>query len=204
MFGCAIACKWNGVDGLGVVLLLGAALFFSRHAQSSDLGRYAALLRETGLPWFAICFLVLPFLVYLATFWPLFRSQGIPFSRADLFSANAFIWRFHRSVVGNKGLIVPWYKWPFVIEPTRALSYLVGNWYVMWAGLLALAYSLRRFSRHLPETLIVSLYVANMLQWSVTPQPCLFYYYYFPAAMLLGMAIPMLCTNCPFVILAFV
>jgi dolichyl-phosphate-mannose--protein O-mannosyl transferase len=41
-----------------------------------------------------------------------------------------------------------------------------------------------------PETLLVSLYAVNMLQWIVTPQPCTFYYYYFPAAMFLGMAIP--------------
>ena len=38
--------------------------------------------------------------------------------------------------------------------------------------------------------MIVLLYSANLLQWAVTPQSCMFYYYYFPAAMFLGLAIP--------------
>jgi len=65
----------------------------------------------------------------------------------------------------------------------------VGNWYVMWIGLVAWAYCLRRFARNLAETLIVLLYAANFLQWAVTPQGALYYYYYFPAALFLGMAI---------------
>jgi dolichyl-phosphate-mannose-protein mannosyltransferase len=191
MFGCSMACKWNGVDQLAVVLVLGVILFWwSKRLGDSDLARCRENLQQAGWVWLAISFLVLPAVTYLATFWPLFRSQRIPFTLATLVSANAFIWQFHRAVVGNTGLIVPWYKWPFMTQPTRALSYLVGNWFVMWAGILALLYCLRRFARSLPETLIVSLYVVNMLQWIVTPQPCVFYYYYFPAAMFVGMAIP--------------
>ena len=37
----------------------------------------------------------------------------------------------------------------------------------------------------------------NMLQWMLTPQPCVFYYYYFPAAMFLGMAIPVALSRLP-------
>ncbi len=190
LFGFAVSCKWNGVDELAVVLLSGAILFFWKRSADSEFGRCAANLREAGPAWFAASFLAFPVLSYLATFWLLFRSQRIPLSISSLLSANAFIWNFHRAVTGNPGLTTPWYKWPLMTQPTRALSYLVGNWYVMWAGLLALFFCLRRFGRSLPETLIVSLYAMNMLQWIVTPQPCVFYYYYFPAATFLGMAIP--------------
>jgi Ni/Fe-hydrogenase subunit HybB-like protein len=51
-------------------------------------------------------------------------------------------------------------------------------------------FCLRRSARSVPETVIVSLYAVNMLQWVFTPQSCTFYYYYFPAAMFVGMAIP--------------
>jgi hypothetical protein len=75
-------------------------------------------------------------------------------------------------VIGNIGLVTPWYQWPLMTQPTRALSYLVGNWFVMFAGLAALVFCFRRFARSLPETLIVSLYAVNMLQWVLTPQSC--------------------------------
>jgi dolichyl-phosphate-mannose--protein O-mannosyl transferase len=191
VFGAAIACKWNGIDELAVVFLLGVFLLLrARTPTGSEFARCSGNLREVGATFFAISFTAIPALVYLATFYPLFHSQHLAFSLHNLASANLFIWRFHRAVAGNTGLIVPWYKWPLMTAPTRGLSYLVGNWYVMWAGLLALLYSLRRFGAALPETLLVSLYAMNMLQWIVTPQPCTFYYYYFPAATFLTLAIP--------------
>jgi dolichyl-phosphate-mannose-protein mannosyltransferase len=188
-FGAAIACKWNGVDELAVVFLLGVFLLLNTPT-SSEFAECASHLREAGAPFFAISFTVIPAAVYLATFYPLFHGQHLAFSPHNLASANLFIWRFHRGVAGNTGLIVAWYKWPLMIAPTRGLSYLVGNWYVMCAGLLALLWSLRRFGAALPETLLVSIYAVNMLQWIVTPQPCTFYYYYFPAATFLTIAIP--------------
>jgi dolichyl-phosphate-mannose-protein mannosyltransferase len=190
LLGLACACKWNGIDELCVVLAIGTAIFFfSRKSKNSELLDYGSHLRQAGALWFAISFLVVPCLAYIATFWPLCRMLHVPFSGSQLASMNLFIWRFHRGVGPNPTIVDPWYRWPLRTEPMRALSYLVGNWYVMWAGLLALAYCLRRFARSLPETLIVLLYAANLLQWAVTPQGALYYYYYFPAALFLGMAI---------------
>ncbi len=191
LLGLACACKWNGTDELGVVIVIGAGLLlWPRRTENTEASQYAANLQEAGIGWFAVSFSVLPALVYLAAFWPYCRMLHLPFSGAGLLSLNAYIWRFHLAVVGNRTIIVPWYKWPLETQPTRALSYLVGNWYVMWAGLVALLFCLRRFGRNLPETMIVLLYGANLLQWAVTPQSCMFYYYYFPAAMFLGLAIP--------------
>jgi hypothetical protein len=100
-----------------------------------------------------------------------------------------FIWRFHHAVQGNAFIASAWYGWAFQISPQRALSYLVGNWPVMWGGLLALAFCFRRFGKSFPHTLLILLYAGNLLQWAVTPQRLLYYYYYFPAAMLLGLLI---------------
>jgi dolichyl-phosphate-mannose--protein O-mannosyl transferase len=41
------------------------------------------------------------------------------------------------------------------------------------------------------------LYAGNYLQWAITPQSCMFYYYYFPAAIFLGVAIPMALRQLP-------
>ena len=198
MFGCGLACKWNAIDELAVVIGLGGLLlFWPKGWKSEEFARCAANLREAGRVWFGISFLVLPVATYLATFWPLFRSEHVTFAPASVVAANAFIWKFHRGVAGNTGLIVPWYKWPLMTQPTRALSYLVGNWFVMWSGLVALLYCVRRFGRNLAETVMVLFYAMNMLQWIVTPQPCVFYYYYFPAAMFVGMAIPVALSRLP-------
>lgn len=191
LLGLACACKWNGMDELVVIIAMAAGLFFwSRRTKNPEILKYAANLRSAGIAWFAVSFSALPALVYVATFWPYCRMLHLPFSPAGFMSLNAYIWHFHLAVVGNRTIIVPWYKWPLQTQPTRALSYLVGNWYVMWAGLVALLFCLRRFGRNLPETMVVMLYGANLLQWAMTPQSCMFYYYYFPAAIFLGLAIP--------------
>jgi len=191
MLGFACACKWNGVDELSVVVLLAAILLvLARRSKNPEIARYGGNLREAGVVWSAMCLFLLPVLAYSLTFWPLCWNQGLPFTPTGLISLHKYMWHFHRTIMGNPGLLVPWFRWPFQTQPTRSLSYLVGNWYVMWVGLLALLYCLRRFARNLPETFVISLYAVNMLQWAVTPQPCQFYYYYFPSAMFLGMAIP--------------
>jgi 4-amino-4-deoxy-L-arabinose transferase-like glycosyltransferase len=191
LLGLACACKWNGVDELCVVAAIGGFLYlWSGKSKNPEIVQYGVNLREAGVGWFAAAFLLLPPLAYLATYWPYCRMLHLPFSTHVVIAMNIYIWRFHLAVVGNPPIIIPWYRWPVYTHPLRPLSYLVLNWYIMWVGLAAGIFCLRRFARSLPETLIVLLYGANLLQWAVTPQKCLYYYYYFPAAMFLGMAIP--------------
>jgi hypothetical protein len=191
LLGLACACKWNGVDELCVVAAIGTFLYlWSGKSKNQEIVLYGANLREAGVGWFAAAFLLLLPLAYFATYWPYCRMLHLPFSTHVVIAMNIYIWRFHLAVVGNPPIIIPWYKWPVITQPLRPLSYLVLNWYIIWAGLAAGLFCLRRFARSLPETLIVLLYGANLLQWAVTPQKCLYYYYYFPAAMFLGMAIP--------------
>jgi dolichyl-phosphate-mannose-protein mannosyltransferase len=191
LLGLSAACKWNAVDELCVFAVIGAgALFLSSRTKNPEVTSVAANLREAGVPWFAGTLLVLPLIAYALAFWPYCKMLHLPFTWAEFKALNVYIWRFHLAVVGNPGNTLAWYKWPFQIKPSLLFSFLVGNWYVMWGGLIALAFCIVRFGRNLPETLIVLLYFANYLQWAVTPQQCLYYYYYFPAAMFLGMAIP--------------
>lgn len=198
LLGLACASKWNGVDELCVVAAIGGFLFlWSGKTKNPEIVLYGANLREAGAGWFAAAFLLLPPVAYIATYWPYCRMLHLPFSANVVIAMNIYIWRFHLAVVGNPPIIIPWYKWPIYTQPMRSFSYLVLNWYEMLAGLAAGVYCLRRFARSLPETLIVLLYGANLLQWAVTPQKCLYYYYYFPAAMFLGMAIPVTLNRLP-------
>jgi 4-amino-4-deoxy-L-arabinose transferase-like glycosyltransferase len=198
LLGLACACKWNGVDELCVVAAIGG--FFSlwpRKTKNPEIALYGSNLREAGAGWFAAAFLLLPPLAYLATYWPYCRMQHLPFSTPVVAAMTVYIWRFHLAVVGSRTAILAWYRWPFYAHPFRPLSYLVLNWFILWGGLAAFVHCLWRFARSLPETLIALLYGANLMQWAVTPQKALYYYYYFPAAMFLGIAIPLALKRLP-------
>ena len=190
LFGFSCACKWNGLDTLAIAIITSIGLLWlSRRSSNPKIASYAEHIRQAGVPWAAFSLLLVPVVAYSITYIPLFHSLHRPFSLRELVSMNLFIWKYHREVVGNIFLVTRWYNWPLRVDPLRSLSYLVGNWYIMWVGLVALLFCARRFGRSFPETLIVLLYAVNFLQWAITPQSCLFYYYYFPSAVFLGVAI---------------
>jgi dolichyl-phosphate-mannose-protein mannosyltransferase len=197
MFGAACACKWNGVDTLGIVILVGTVLWMSNRSTNDRIKAYGKCLQDAGLTWVLFSLLVVPIVTYGLTFWPLLHSLHHPFKISTLIEMNVFIWRFHRTGQFNRGIAVPWYMWPVQASPQRALSYLVGNWFIMWGGLLAVGYCTRRLLVSLPETFVVLLFAGNLLQWAVTPQRCLYYYYYFPAAIFLGVAIAVALRHLP-------
>lgn len=188
--GFACACKWNGIDTLAIIAGGACILYcFGNKSRNPQMQRHAVALREIGLATICLALLVLPIVFYSLTYWPLCLSLRRPFNLHELISMNLFIWHFHRTVQGNPFIACAWYTWMFQVAPQRALSYLVGNWAVMWSGLLAIVICALRFGRSFPHTVLVSLYMANVLQWAVTPQRLLYYYYYFPAAMLLGVLV---------------
>jgi dolichyl-phosphate-mannose-protein mannosyltransferase len=200
MFGFACACKWNGVDTLGIAFVVGAYLLFGggrRKNETRETARYRERLRRVGAVWFVLCLTAIPLVAYSLTYWPLCRSLHRPFLPKELLAMNIYIWHFHRLVQGNPAIMSAWYSWPVQMAPQRALLYLVGNWFIMFAGLAALAFCAGRVLTSLPEALVVLLYVGNLLQWAVTPQRCQYYYYYFPAAMFLTLAIPVALRRLP-------
>jgi hypothetical protein len=70
---------------------------------NGELTQCAAPLREAALGWFGGSLVVIPALMYLATFWRLLRRPGIAFTPAAMISAKAFIWHFHREGSGTPG-----------------------------------------------------------------------------------------------------
>lgn len=194
LFGLAAACKWNAVVSLAVVFAISLALLAlpdSRLSEDRGLARYARSLRAAGAATLLLSLLVVPIVSYLLAYAPLFRVSHMPFTAREIIRTHVMMWKFLRGVEGNPAIHSPWYEWPFHTSPQRALSYLLGNFVVMWVGLVALAVCLRRWWRsvELPELLVVLLYAANWLPWAVAPRKVTYYYYYFPAAMFLGVAV---------------
>jgi predicted membrane-bound dolichyl-phosphate-mannose-protein mannosyltransferase len=181
MFGLGTACKWNAVVTLAAVTLAAAVLYL----------RNTHHMREAGATTLGIAFLVVPVAAYTLAYWPLCIRFHRPFSVVELAAMNAFIWRYHVMCPGNPALDMHWYLWFFRATPERGLSYLMGNFVVVWGGLLTLLLCAWRFVRTfaLPEGLVTLFYSVNLVQWVLIPQKRLVYYYYFPPAMFLGIAI---------------
>jgi len=203
MWGLAGACKWSAVDTLVVAVAVSAALFWmaNRSALNWDecIPRYGRNLQQIGILPIILCLIVAPVIAYGLAFWPLCRSLHRPFGIRELLAMNLFMWRFQTTVQANRAIISAWYTWPFQTAPQRALSYLLGNFVVMWGGLLALAFCAWRFFKSLAsrEGLVLLLYAANLLQWAFTPHKGMYYYYYTSAAMFLGVAIALVLNQLP-------
>ncbi len=189
MFGLGTACKWNAVVTLAAVALAAAVLYL----------RDTHHMREAGVTTLAIAFAVVPAAAYALAYLPLCLRFHRPFSLIELSEMNAFIWRYHVACPGNPALDVHWYYWFFRATPERGLSYLMGNFVVAWLGFVALAVCAWRFLRTfaLPEGLVTLFYAVNLLQWVLIPQKRLVYYYYFPPAMFLGVALTIVLWRMP-------
>jgi dolichyl-phosphate-mannose--protein O-mannosyl transferase len=194
LFGLGAACKWNAVDTWASVLVIAFALRGCGKYIARDnlrLRRSGENLRAIGLPMLVVSLIVAPPVAYALTFVPLFRAEHIPFSVPVLVRLHALMFHLTTIAPGSRTLYAAWYSWPFRWSPMRGLSYLLGNPVVMWVGMLALVACARRLWKRLalPEAMVLCLYLANLLQWAVTPIKTPTYYYYFPAAMFLGPAI---------------
>jgi dolichyl-phosphate-mannose-protein mannosyltransferase len=183
MLGAGAACKWNAVVFLGCIAVISAYLYWRNSCKAPEIG-IATLVGALS---------IVPVLIYCVCFLPLFADIGIQFSLRALAAENRFIWQWHRAAAGNPALNVRWYEWFFRSSPERGLSYLMGNFVVMWLGVPAVLYcawrALKERTGALAEILIVTLYSANIIQWLVIPQKSTCYYYYYPSAMVLGIAI---------------
>jgi dolichyl-phosphate-mannose-protein mannosyltransferase len=203
LVGLAGACKWNAVDTLAVMLCVSFGLPWlakrMKPGAQGSLAQYARALQQIGIPWLLLALLVCPIASYALTFWPLCHSLHLPFEMHRIVEMNRYIWRWHRTVLGNRAIISAWYTWPFKTVPQRGLSDLLGNPVVMWGGLVALIYCVWRLKKSfdLPEALAALLYMANLLQWAVTPMNGVAYYYYYPAAMILCVALAVSLRSAP-------
>ena len=195
LMGLAGACKWNAIDSLAVLILVSLALLWVARRLPADsissLTRPAHNLKQIGLPTLVAGLVVAPFSFYILTYWPLCRILHLRFGVQELLDLHRIGWHICTTWLSNPAITLTWYRWPLNVSPQRGLSYLIANPVVAWGGLVALLFCMWRFSKTfaLPEGLVLLLFGANLFQWAVTPEKGLFYYYYYPAVMFLGVAI---------------
>jgi dolichyl-phosphate-mannose-protein mannosyltransferase len=203
LMGLAGATKWNAIDTLAVLVLVSLGLLWvARRTGSHALpgpSRPAQNIQKIGIPTLLLGLAVAPIASYILTFWPLCRFLDRPFDVATVVSVHRYMWYLSTHWATNKAITSAWYTWPLSTSPQRALSYLLANPVVSWGGVAAIIFCARRFWKTVafPDGLVVLLFAANFFQWALTPEKGLMYYYYYPAVMILGVAIAVALRNLP-------
>jgi dolichyl-phosphate-mannose-protein mannosyltransferase len=195
--GLAAACKWSGLFVLAVCIVIVAAIrllqgWRTRFADGAADDWYRPDLWP-GFKYyhFAGCFVLIPAIVYLATFIPLygFSLSAILEAQRRIFADNT------TTAIAGHTYMSAWPSWPFLVRPVWylfdkigdnriAAVVFLGNPLILWPALLAVAVSLRDFivARRADAFLIVAFYFGPYLAWALLPRTLGFIYYYLPAA----------------------
>jgi dolichyl-phosphate-mannose-protein mannosyltransferase len=203
-FGLSIACKWSGLFGLAtcIVIIAVIRLLQTWRTQFSD-GNSQDWYRPDLWPdfrytHFAACFLLIPAIVYLATFVPLY---GLSFP--DILEAQRRIFGDNTTTaIAGHTYMSAWPSWPLLVRPVWylfdkigddriAAVVFLGNPLVLWPALAALLVCLRDWivARRFDAFLILSFYFGLYLAWVALPRTVGFLYYYLPAATVASFAL---------------
>jgi dolichyl-phosphate-mannose-protein mannosyltransferase len=203
-FGFSIACKWSGLFALAICMVIVAVIRLLQGWGTQFAEPRADDWYRRGL-WpdfryyhFAACFVLIPAMVYLASFVPLYG-----FSLPDLVEAQRRIFADNTTTaIAGHTYMSAWPSWPFLVRPVWylfdkigddriAAVVFLGNPLVLWAALPALIVCLRDWivTRRADAFLILSFCLGSYLAWAVLPRTVGFLYYYLPAATLASLAL---------------
>jgi dolichyl-phosphate-mannose-protein mannosyltransferase len=203
-FGLSIGCKWSGLFALAICIVIVAVIRLMQSWRTQFADGNTCDWYQPGL-WpdlryyhFAVCFVLLPALVYLATFVPLY---GLSFP--DILAAQRKIFSDNTTTaIASHTYMSAWPSWPFLVRPVWylfdklgdgriAAVVFLGNPLVLWPALPALGICLRDWivTRRADAFLILSFYFGPYLAWAMLPRTLGFIYYYLPSATTASLAL---------------
>jgi dolichyl-phosphate-mannose--protein O-mannosyl transferase len=175
------------------------------HEKSSFVDWYSPKLwHGVSIRWALIAFGVVPLAVYFLMFVPLLLLKEPGYGWFDLIALQEKMWDGQMRVTTPHPYMSQWWQW---LVPTRPIWYafdkegdaeewvrgvfLLGNPVVMWAGLAALGACVWGWVKHRSRAgfLIVCFFAMFYLSWILIPRKVSFYYYFYPAAMVLSLAL---------------
>jgi dolichyl-phosphate-mannose--protein O-mannosyl transferase len=203
-FGFSIACKWSGLFGLAVCMVIVGVIRLLQgwgtqfaNPEADDWYR-PGLWPDFRSSHFAGCFVLIPATVYLATFVPLYG-----FSLPDIWEAQRRIFSDNTTTaIAGHTYMSAWPSWPLLVRPVWylfdkigddriAAVVFLGNPLVLWPALPALMVCLRDWivTRRSDAFLILAFYFGLYLAWVALPRTVGFLYYYLPAATIASLAL---------------
>jgi dolichyl-phosphate-mannose--protein O-mannosyl transferase len=196
-FGLSAACKWSGLFALAVAIVIVAVIrlmrsWRTRFADGDALDWYRPDLWPDFKSWhFAACFVLVPAVVYLMSFVPLY-GLSLP----DIWEAQLRIFGDNTTTaIAGHTYMSSWPSWPLLMRPVWylfdkigddriAAVVFLGNPLVLWPALAAIGVCLRDWivTRRRDAFLILAFYLGTWLAWAMLPRTLGFIYYYLPAA----------------------
>lgn len=177
-FGLALASKWSALYAAPILFVIW-------------LGRKKKF--KLSLLWFA----VLPPLVYLATYIPMFLTGH---SLEIFWGMQKQMWWYHTGLKATHPYASPAWSWPFLIRPVYlytsdeiggwvARIYNLGNPVVFWFGLVSVIVSLiySFLERNKTLSLVIFSYLIFFVPWIASPR-IMFFYHYLPSIPFLAIA----------------
>jgi dolichyl-phosphate-mannose-protein mannosyltransferase len=202
--GLSVACKWSGLFVIAVCIGVVALIRLMQGWRTEFAEGNADDWYRPGL-WpdfrarhFIACFLVVPAIVYLATFIPLYG-----WSLPDIWQAQRKIFSDNTtSSIADHPYMSGWPSWPLLMRPVwflfekvgedrfQAVVFL-GNPLVLWPALAALAVCLRDWvaARRADAFLILAFYLGPWMAWAMLTRKISFLYYYLPSATVASLAL---------------
>jgi dolichyl-phosphate-mannose-protein mannosyltransferase len=203
-FGLSTACKWSGLFALAICIAIVAVVRLMQRWRTqfadgnSDDWYQPDLWPDFRYYHFATCFVLLPAIVYLSTFVPLYGWSLPDFLEAQrrIFSDNT------TTAIAGHTYMSAWPSWPLLVRPVWylfdkigddriAAVLFLGNPLMLWPALPALGICVRDWivTRRADAFLILSFYFGPYLAWAMLPRTLGFLYYYLPSATVASLAL---------------
>ena len=190
--GAAISVKWSGVyalEFLGAVAF-GLILYTNAHNPDGRKDSYFTLGLK-ALPPVLIAFVLVPAVVYIATYIPFFLHGN---SVGDFISLQGSMYGYHKGLNATHPYSSPWWNWPLLLRSVylhlgsseggrHEYIYALGNPFIWWTGCVFFMLGIVEVIRkELPALAFVLLSVlAYWLPWAVSPRKLSFLYHFLPS-----------------------
>ncbi len=143
--------------------------------------------------WCIPFFVIIPGIIYSASFIPYMTVPGEGFSLDHLIQYQKDMWDYHSKLVATHGFASPWWEWPFIVKPiwfysgqallpAGQVSSIVsmGNPLVWWLGLVAViivtVLAIRR--REKGMIVILTAFCSQYLPWMLVTRLTFIYHYF--------------------------
>ncbi|MBA3644325.1 MAG: phospholipid carrier-dependent glycosyltransferase, partial [Chloroflexia bacterium] len=170
---------------LGRIVLLARGRWRGEDAEQGRAGLRAHLI------WAPVALILIPALLYLATYFPFFASgYGI----ADFFDLQQAMFDYHRTYRASLDDASRWWEWPLARQPVWygstdydsgrvANIYANGNPFLYWAFVPAMIwFTVRSWRQGNPLLPVLAIgFFGQWLPWALVPRPA-FVYHLLPAA----------------------
>ncbi|MBQ8603390.1 MAG: glycosyltransferase family 39 protein [Oscillospiraceae bacterium] len=195
--GCAIAVKWNGAYGAaGLAVYYFITLFIKYRTAAAEKDKAEqkklALKAFDTCVWCIVAFVLVPFIIYFASFSPVLRESGIAAKVSEFFTYQVNMFNYHSQLVAEHFFSSPWYTWPFIQKPIWYSATYIGSnissisafgniavWPLMpFCLVYVLINSIKEKDRR--GILILTGYLGCFLPWVLVTRLA-FIYHYFPA-----------------------